>query len=72
MVRYKVIYTNETWSQHDSMDEMITTVRKNEEMGLKVKTAFHIVETEFTNVELELFFGKENKKDRQLKLNFKD
>jgi hypothetical protein len=52
------------------MEELIDTVRKNEEMGLKVETAFHIVETEFTNTELELFFGKDNKKDRQLKLFF--
>ena len=70
MVHYKVFYTNDTWSHHNSMEEMIETVRKNEEMGLKVKTALHIVETEFTNTELELFFGKEPKKDRQLKLNF--
>ena len=48
----------------------VEIVRKNEELGLKVKSAFHIVETEFTNVELELFFGKEPKKDRQLKLFF--
>ena len=56
MVRYKVVYTNDTWSQHNSMEEMVETVKKNEELGLKVKTAFHIVETEFTPTELELFF----------------